>query len=122
MVSELKCQFKGTRCILVTGFSRGHDFDSMAKELVCLRPDVVIATQSRNSRSVGTSEIVRLMQSNDLKTLSADSVRRGIEKAVSISGPNDLIFITGSLFVVAEAREYLFHIAPELYPGFDRQP
>jgi dihydrofolate synthase/folylpolyglutamate synthase len=121
IVNELKYQFQGIRCTLVVGFSRGHDFNGMAKELACLRPDLVIATQSRNSRSVGTTEIVRLMQFNGLTAVGTDNVRQGVEQAISNSGPNDLIFITGSLFVVAEARGFLFRITPELYPGFDRR-
>ena len=120
LAKEIKFEFPTTRCILVVGFSRGHDFESMGHELSTLEPELVISTQSRNSRSIGTSEITNLMQSNGLKSISIGSVTKGMEKAISISEPNDLILITGSLFVVAEAREFLLNITPELYPGFDR--
>lgn len=120
LANEIKFEFPTTRCILVVGFSRGHDFESMGHELSTLEPELVISTQSRNSRSIGTSEITNLMQSNGLKSISIGSVTKGVEKAISISEPNDLILITGSLFVVAEAREFLLNITPELYPGFDR--
>jgi folylpolyglutamate synthase/dihydropteroate synthase len=61
------------------------------------------------------------MQFNGLTAVGTESVIQGVEQAISISGPNDLIFITGSLFVVAEAREFLLDITPELYPGFERR-
>lgn len=120
LANEIKFQFPATRCILVVGFSRGHDFEGMVHELRTLEPELVIATQSRNSRSIGTEEITDLGETNRLKLFSMDSVLKGVEKAISISEPNDLILITGSLFVVAEAREFLLNIAPELYPGIDR--
>ena len=41
---------------------------------------------------------------------------RAIDRALRSSEQNDLIIVTGSLFVVAEALEWYFGIPPEWYP------
>ena len=40
-----------------------------------------------------------------------------LEYALSLASEQDLVVVTGSLFVVAEAREAVLGIPPEVYPG-----
>ena len=44
------------------------------------------------------------------------SVDAAIDAAISDAGANDLVLVTGSLFVAAEAREAVLGIEPETYP------
>jgi hypothetical protein len=43
-------------------------------------------------------------------------VAAAAERALALAGPGDLICTTGSLFVAAEAIEYVKGIHPEIYP------
>ena len=48
--------------------------------------------------------------------MSTDNVAGGIDAAASRAENGDLILVTGSLFVAAEAREAILGITPETYP------
>ena len=48
-----------------------------------------------------------------------NTVDEAVQYAIDFAQPDDLIAVTGSLFVVAEAREFLLNIPPELYPSLD---
>jgi dihydrofolate synthase/folylpolyglutamate synthase len=41
------------------------------------------------------------------KTLVIADLQAAIQKARELAGPEDLILVTGSLFTIGEAREYL---------------
>jgi dihydrofolate synthase/folylpolyglutamate synthase len=106
------------RLILVTGFSRDKQVDAMVK-LLSRRAARVIATRSRHPRSMRPSEIADAFRQSGLPTpavTSCPQVSIAVDEARAIAGDNDLILVTGSLFVAAEAREAIVGIAPEKYP------
>ena len=44
------------------------------------------------------------------------STKEALDRALASAGPGDLVLVTGSLFVAAEAREAVLGIQPERYP------
>ena len=106
------------RLILIAGFSRDKQVDAMVK-LLSRRAARVIATRSRHPRSMRPSEIADAFRQSGLPTPAVTScplVSDAVDEARAIAGDNDLILVTGSLFVAAEAREAIVGIAPEKYP------
>ena len=106
------------RLTVVAGFSRDKQVDAMV-ELLAQRADRVIATRSRHPRSMRPAEIAeqfagRSMPANriGITARTADAVA----EALAAAHDDDLILVTGSLFVVAEAREAILGIEPETYP------
>ena len=106
------------RLTVVAGFSRDKQVDAMVA-LLARRADRVIATRSRHPRSMRPAEIAeqfagRSMPANriGITARTADAVT----EALAAANDDDLILVTGSLFVVAEAREAILGIEPETYP------
>ncbi|MFH1663028.1 MAG: folylpolyglutamate synthase/dihydrofolate synthase family protein [Chloroflexota bacterium] len=94
------------RAILVIGASADKDIAGIVSELFLLFNEVIV-TRSRHPRSMKTDTIVAEFRKYGLEPLAAESVPEAVSLAVSKAGEGDLICITGSLFVVGEAIEYL---------------
>jgi dihydrofolate synthase/folylpolyglutamate synthase len=88
-------------------------------ELLAKRADRVIATRSRHPRSMRPAEIADQFlgqgMASDRVGISAHT-GEAVEEAVAMADVEDLVLVTGSLFVVAEAREAMLGIEPETYP------
>ena len=107
--------------ILVAGFSRDKSVADMVRRLAqaCPRAQatpVVFATRSRHPRSLSPASVAAHFGNEGLKAIESASVADAVEQALGLAGPGDLVLATGSLFVVAEAREAIMGIEPELYP------
>ena len=99
----------------MAGFSRDKSVADMVHRLAQARP-IVFATRSRHPRSLSPSSVAAFFSQEGLEVLessdTADAVRRSLEQARS----GDLVLATGSLFIAAEAREFMLGIQPEVYP------
>ena len=116
MLSSLREYFDFERLLVVVGFSRDKSVDGMV-EALAPRADMAIATRSRHPRSLVPSSLADLLKDNGIGDVRQVEVVGGaLELARSEAGPGDLILVTGSLFVAAEAREVVLGIEPELYP------
>ena len=109
--------------VLIIGGTEGHEYEAMARELassaVC-----TIATQSRHPKSVPSSRIASVGFETALELIQRPSVDTALLEARKIAGQRPeigLIIVTGSLFIAAEAREYLLDIEPEIYEDL-KQP
>ncbi len=74
----------------------------MIEELASLNPEIV-AVASRSPRAVAIDQIVEYAQQAGLDVNTQDSVADALADAAG----SDLVIVTGSLFIVAEAREAL---------------
>jgi dihydrofolate synthase/folylpolyglutamate synthase len=101
--------FAFSRCILVVGLSKDKDASAFAGELAALKPSV-IAAEAHHPRAAPASEVASAFAALDAPALVLKDVREAVEAARSMAAPDDLICVTGSLFVVAEARAYLLGI------------
>ncbi len=103
---------------VVAGFSRDKRVDAMV-DLLARRADRVITTRSRHPRSMRPAEIAEQFAS---QSMPADRIgitahtADAVAEAVAAADVDDLVLVTGSLFVVAEAREAVLGIEPETYP------
>ena len=118
VLATLQNSLPHRRLTVVAGFSRDKRVSAMV-ELLSERAHRIIATRSRHPRSMRPAEIVDqfLAHAFDPKRLAAvDTVGDAINAAVANAEASDLILVTGSLFVAAEAREAVLGIPPETYP------
>ncbi len=88
--------------ILVVGTSRDKDIGGIVRGLRSL-PARVIATRARNPRAAGASAVAREFSRGGLSVTETESVESALALALGEAGPEDLVCVTGSLFVVAEA-------------------
>ena len=103
------------RLLLVVGFSRDKSVSDMVGRLSKAGP-VVFACRSRHPRSAPPEQIVDLFRENGVKAVEAGHTADALAQAKQVAREGDLILVTGSLFVAAEARECILGIEPEVYP------
>jgi dihydrofolate synthase/folylpolyglutamate synthase len=109
----LRDYFQFRRLILVSGVSQDKTVEDMARELAPLA-ELVIATSSRHPRAGDPTEVAGAYAAAGAATEIAPSVAVGVERALAVAAPEDLVCVVGSLFVAAEAREHVLELAAEV--------
>jgi dihydrofolate synthase/folylpolyglutamate synthase len=102
LAATLDTLFPGYRIILVLGAQRGHDSNAVAGRL-CPLADRVIATASSSPRAIDANELQRAIYRYCRHTAAYTPVSLALQEALDQSRPNDVIVVTGSLYVVGEA-------------------
>jgi dihydrofolate synthase/folylpolyglutamate synthase len=105
LVSNIKAYFPHKRIFLVFGTSCDKDIPGIINELVPLSPQVIV-TQASHSRAAPLSTLVAEFTKRGIEPKTAETVTEAISRALSLAGRTDIICVTGSLFVVAEALDY----------------
>lgn len=109
LAAALKGLFHVEKCIFVVGVNNDKNITAIWRELEPLNK-FAVATKSQNARAMDPSsiqDVISMFEVEHPDVCISDSVPKAIEKALSIAGETDVICIMGSLYVVAEAREYL---------------
>jgi dihydrofolate synthase/folylpolyglutamate synthase len=98
------------KVIVVMGCLRGHGGPAAVLESLGLaaldpaRRGPVLACTAPSPRSVPGSEVREAAETLGLEAEEAGSVAEALARAVDLADPDDLILVTGSLYVVGEAR------------------
>ncbi len=105
LVDNIKGYFAHKRIFLVFGTSRDKDIPGIINELVPLSPQVIV-TRTSHSRAAPLSTLVAEFSKRGIELEIRETVTEAISRALSLADRTDLICVTGSLFVVAEALDY----------------
>lgn len=97
---------KKKRLILVIGIMSDKDMDGILKELVPAS-DLVIATRPKGERSATLSVLMQAASRYGKPVAGIEAVKDACKKALSLASTTDCVCVSGSLFTVGEAREYL---------------
>ena len=113
--------FTGRGMVLIFGVSSDHDIAGMLNHLLPAAR-VVIVTRSRHPRAADPAHLAALVEAHparpaDLRVTM--SVKDALDEALRLAGAADVVCATGSLFVVAEAREAWLAHHPEAYAADD---
>ncbi|MBI2847611.1 MAG: bifunctional folylpolyglutamate synthase/dihydrofolate synthase [Chloroflexi bacterium] len=100
----LRQYFKFERSVLILGLSSDKDVDGIISELMPLF-DKVIATHSVHPRALPTATLVARLGQHGVEALATEDISVALPLALSMAGEQDIICVTGSLFVVAGAIE-----------------
>jgi dihydrofolate synthase/folylpolyglutamate synthase len=104
LVVAIKELFPYRKLIVVFGALLGHSVPDMLDALLPVA-DELILTRSNRIRAIPISDLLQEVHIRHREAHTAETVAQALERALAIAGPNDLICATGSLSVVAEARE-----------------
>ncbi|HDN79703.1 MAG TPA: bifunctional folylpolyglutamate synthase/dihydrofolate synthase [Chloroflexi bacterium] len=104
LAEALRELFTWRRCILIFGASSDKDIPGMLRELLPLADEVLFAS-AHHPRATPPEKLAEEAKGLGYQSISVGSVREAVQKALVEAGPEDLICATGSLFLVAEARE-----------------
>jgi dihydrofolate synthase/folylpolyglutamate synthase len=105
LVENIKAYFPNKRIFLVFGTSCDKDIPRIINELVPLSPHVIV-TQASHSRAASLAILVAEFRKRGIEPETGKTVSKAISRALSLADRTDVICVTGSLFVVAEALDY----------------
>ncbi|HEX9021862.1 MAG TPA: folylpolyglutamate synthase/dihydrofolate synthase family protein [Nitrospirota bacterium] len=103
-VRELKSSYR--RLVLVLGVLGDKDYRGIVSELAPLAGQVV-ATKPQYSRAMTVEKLASEVRALHGSVDSAETVAEAIRTARGLCTPEDMILVTGSLYVVGEARTLL---------------
>lgn len=106
LVTSLIEAFAFEKVHLVLGILADKDYEGMLRELGRLDARLIV-TEAASVRSVPAPELGEAAERLGLEATVIDDVPSAIRQAVRDAGPGDLICITGSHYVVGEARGHL---------------
>ena len=105
LAETLRKHYQGRRLILVFGASADKDVAGMARVLGPIA-DLVIATSSGHRRAADVERLAAEFASSRAVELEPDAVR-ALGRAVALASADDLVLVTGSVFLVGRAIELL---------------
>ena len=95
---------RASKAILVIGTSWDKDVAGIVSELASLF-DKVIATRSHHPRAMTPEAVAVEFTKHGVEAQVVEDVDQAVSSVLALAGESDLICVTGSLFVVAEAIE-----------------
>ncbi len=98
-------EFSDTRSqILVVGMLRGKDPEEMLEALGATKARLVVACPPPSPRAQVAEEVAKAARRLGVSAETADTVAEALDKARAAANEQDLILVTGSLYVVGAAR------------------
>ncbi|NJD58391.1 MAG: hypothetical protein FIA98_03210, partial [Anaerolineae bacterium] len=91
--------------VLVFGASEDKDIDGMLAELMPLVKEL-IAVKSFHPRAIEPEKLVGMAMTYGHVVELVENIPQAVEKALELVDDDSLVLVTGSIFVVAEARKY----------------
>jgi dihydrofolate synthase/folylpolyglutamate synthase len=93
--------------ILVVGMLHGKDPEAMLRALGAASARLVVTCPPPSPRAQSPASLAAAAARIGVEAVDTDSVPQALEVAMSRAGPDDLILVTGSLYVVGAARTAL---------------
>jgi dihydrofolate synthase/folylpolyglutamate synthase len=101
---SVELYFPQHRVILVLGTSNDKDIKAIVSELAPLCQQVIV-TRARHPRAADTKLLADQFAQYGLKAEITENVAQAMSRAKQLATDNNLILVTGSLFIAAEAIE-----------------
>jgi len=109
LADAIKQFFDVKSCIFVLGLNMDKNMSAIWKQLESMS-SLCIATRSKNPRSMNPSdiaEVVTTFGAADADVHVSNSVAEAIDEARKVAKEGEVIVVTGSIYVVGEAREHI---------------
>jgi dihydrofolate synthase/folylpolyglutamate synthase len=97
--------YPGRPVILIFGASEDKDIGGMLAELKPVVQDLYVV-KSFHPRAMEPEKLIEMVKPFDRPIHMINYVPDALEKAIQESGEDRVVLVTGSIFVVAEARKY----------------
>jgi len=94
--------------VYVVGMLRGRDPEEMLSSLGAEQARILVACSPQSPRAMSAEEVAKAAESLGVSEVYViESVSRAVDRAVGLANPDDAVLISGSLYVVGEARAKL---------------
>jgi dihydrofolate synthase/folylpolyglutamate synthase len=104
---SLEKEFQYRRLILLVGMMKDKDIRSVLHLLAPLA-DHIILTRPHTDRAAPPIVLKKALGQNGRKAVIVEDLKEAIERGLSMTGEEDLLCLTGSLYTVGEARAYFY--------------
>jgi dihydrofolate synthase/folylpolyglutamate synthase len=104
LARALKDYFRWQRCYFVLGVTADKDLDGIGAALAPMA-ELFACCRFENPRSRDGAAIAEQLSAFGRPAIAYEDVATALQATLSEAGPEDLVCVTGSLYVVAEARE-----------------
>jgi dihydrofolate synthase/folylpolyglutamate synthase len=106
LCSSLLTDFSYRRLIVVFGVLRDKDYGGMLKKLLPL-VDKIVLTKPKVERAACTEDLlsVALLHHGNIEVV--DDSAEALDRALFLAGADDLVCVTGSLYLVGEIKKHL---------------
>ena len=115
----LRDYFTFQRLVWVVGVARDKNVPDIIGEFAA-DAHLVVTTRARHPRAMPSRDLARAFHGLGVDAYPVDGVDNAVQEALTRANDDDLVVVSGSLFVAAEARESVLGIQPELYPSLLR--
>ena len=105
LIEAINQYFIFEKCFVIFGSSIDKDIAGMAQALANFTPNIMV-TSSTHPRAASRDRVAEEFLHLGIKVHQAEDISQAIAKSWAMAAPRDLIVISGSLFVVAEAIRY----------------
>lgn len=105
LVDAIERHFDYEEFVCVLGVNQDKKLTEILAAIKRLEPKVVIATKSTSQRAMPPESIAEAASEMGMETRISNNIADAIGIAKEYAGMDDLVCITGSLYVVGEARE-----------------
>lgn len=102
----LEALFRGRRIILVFGMIATHDHRA-GTSLIAPLASTVIVTTPRHAKPLPGAVLAEEVRRYVARVEVIDDRRAALDRALDLAGEEDVVVVTGSFFLVGEAREAL---------------
>lgn len=105
-LAEALAEYSYSRLLLVTGVCEDKDLEGIYSPLTPLVDDIFTVTPSVE-RALKDTKLTRYFHAQGIASQPCGSVVAGVITARSLAAENDLILVSGSLYVVGEVKAWL---------------
>jgi dihydrofolate synthase/folylpolyglutamate synthase len=106
LAAALKEYFTWRRCFFILGAFRDKDVRGMGFKLARLA-EMIVCTRIESPRSMDPYEMLQEVGFLGPMAVVEDNARSALNTVLAHATPDDLVCVTGSLYLVAEAREII---------------
>jgi len=114
LYQSLKNDFQYKKLILVVGLTEGKERESLLKILIPLA-DKVVLTAAHHRRAVQPEYLQSFVASLEKPVQIANDTQNAVEYALNMASSEDLVCITGSLYIVGEVRPIFCSESKDLF-------
>lgn len=108
LVDTLKENFFGQRMVLVLGMLGDKERQKVIELLAPLAQAVVI-TKPNSPRAGDWRQAAQWAAQHCAVVYTCEHIPQGVDQGLALANPEDVVCVTGSLYMLAEAREYLLN-------------
>lgn len=105
LVAALERHFDFERCLFVLGANSDKNVAEMLQAIKSLSPRYIIATRSSSQKAMDPNRIAELARQAGMESHVTEGVEQALAVVRELAEHDDLVCITGSLYVVGEARQ-----------------